>query len=62
MIAQSTAAAVALPEPVAAQSALKPEIKLSLHRIAASLQLVLATRRAAYSEEHAYWYTVARGL
>jgi hypothetical protein len=35
---------------------------LSLSRIAAALQVVLATRRAARNEEHAYWYTVARGL
>jgi hypothetical protein len=35
---------------------------LSLNRIAAALQVVLATRRAARSEEHAYWYTVARGM
>jgi hypothetical protein len=35
---------------------------LSLKRIAATLQVVLATRRAARSEEHAYWYTIARGM
>lgn len=35
---------------------------LSLRRIAATLQLLLATRRAARSEDHAYWYTVARGM
>jgi hypothetical protein len=35
---------------------------LSLNRIAAALQLMLATRRAARSEEHAYWYTIARGM
>jgi len=35
---------------------------LSLNRIAAALQVVLATRRAARSEEHAYWYTIARGM
>jgi hypothetical protein len=35
---------------------------LSLNRIAAALQVVLATRRAAHSEEHGYWYTIARGM
>jgi hypothetical protein len=35
---------------------------LTLNRIAAALQVLLATRRAARSEEHAYWYTVARGM
>jgi len=35
---------------------------LSVSRIAAALQVVLATRRAARNEEHAYWYTVARGM
>jgi hypothetical protein len=35
---------------------------LSASRIVAALQLLLATRRAARNEEHAYWYTVARGM
>jgi hypothetical protein len=35
---------------------------MSLKRVAAALQLLLATRRAARCEEHAYWYTVARGM
>jgi len=35
--------------------------KLTLNRIAAALQLLLATRRAARNEEHAYWYTMLRG-
>jgi hypothetical protein len=34
----------------------------SLKRITATLQVLLATRRAARNQEHAYWYTVARGL
>jgi hypothetical protein len=36
--------------------------RLSLGRVAARLHLVLATRRAAHSDEHAYWYTVVRGM
>ena len=35
---------------------------LSLKRIVAALQVVLATRRAASSDEHGYWYTLARGM
>jgi hypothetical protein len=35
---------------------------LLLSRIVASLQVVLASRRADRNEEHAYWYTVARGM
>jgi hypothetical protein len=59
MIAESPAPSARLQEP-AAQSAEQPA--LSLSRIVASLQVVLATRRAAHSEEYAYWYTVARGM
>ena len=35
---------------------------ISLKRIVASLQLVLATRRAAFTDEDKYWYTIARGM
>jgi hypothetical protein len=35
---------------------------ISLKRIVAVLQVVLATRRAAFSEDNLYWYTVARGM
>jgi hypothetical protein len=62
MITQATATAIALPEQFANEQATRDDIKLSLNRIAAVLQVVLATRRAAHSEEHAYWYTVARGM
>jgi hypothetical protein len=41
---------------------LAPDRLLSLTRIAATLQVALATRRAARTEEHAYWYTVLRGM
>ena len=34
---------------------------LSLNRVAAALQVMLATRRAARSEAHAYWYIAGRG-
>ena len=61
MPAQSRAVAIALPQQDA-QMAYEAESKLSLNRIAAALQLLLATRRAARNEEHAYWYTVARGM
>ena len=50
----------AVKESAAAQSDVRAP--LSLHRIAAALQVLLATRRAERSEEHAYWYTVARGM
>jgi hypothetical protein len=35
---------------------------MSLQRVVSALQVILATRRAVRSEEHAYWYTVARGM
>jgi len=57
----SRSIAIALPQQVA-ETGLDVDNKLSLKRIAATLQLMLATRRAARSEEHAYWYTVARGM
>jgi hypothetical protein len=63
MLAQapSPAIAIALPQPV---TEIAPEFegKLSLNRIAAVLQVVLAIRRAARNEQHAYWYTVVRGM
>jgi len=40
----------------------QPLLSLSVQRVVASLQVVLATRRAARNDEHAFWYTVARGL
>jgi hypothetical protein len=36
--------------------------ELSLKRVVSSLQVLLASRRAARSQEHAYWYTIARGM
>jgi hypothetical protein len=55
------AVAVTLSQPVAETA---PELpgRFSLIRVAAALQVALATRRAARSEEHGYWYTVARGM
>jgi hypothetical protein len=35
---------------------------LTLSRVVASLQVVLATRRAIRNDDHAYWYTIGRGL
>jgi hypothetical protein len=57
----SSSIAIARPQPVA-ETARNEHNKLSLNRIAAALQVLLATRRAARNEEHAYWYTVARGM
>ncbi len=60
-LSPSRSIAIALPQQVA-ETGRDMDNKLSLKRIAATLQLMLATRRAARSEEHAYWYTVARGM
>ena len=65
MPAQSPTAiaiAIALPQRVAEPAPVERANTLSLNRIAASLQVLLASRRAARSAEHAYWYTVARGM
>ena len=35
---------------------------MSLSRVVAALQIVLATRRAQHADDHGYWYSVARGL
>jgi len=35
---------------------------MTVGRVVASLQVLLATRRAARNEDHAYWYTIARGM
>jgi hypothetical protein len=40
----------------------EPVPLLSVRRIAATLQVALATRRAARNDEHAYWYTMLRGM
>jgi hypothetical protein len=61
MLAPSPASAIALALPIT-EKAPKFETKLSLNRIAAALQVILATRRAARSEEHAYRYAFARGI
>ncbi len=60
-LSPSRSIAIALPQQ-AVGIGREMDNKLSLKRIAATLQLMLATRRAARSEEHAYWYTVARGM
>jgi len=36
--------------------------QFSLKRIVASLQILLAARREARRNDHAFWYTIARGL
>jgi hypothetical protein len=35
---------------------------ISIARVVAGLQVLLATRRAVHNEDPAYWYTVARGM
>ena len=61
MLAESSLPSTAVALPVA-ETAVDDDHTFSLNRIAAALQVVLATRRAARNEEHAYWYTVARGM
>lgn len=61
MLTQSPAVVQPLSQP-ASETKAEVDGSLSLNRIAAALQVVLATRRAARSEEHAYWYAVARGI
>jgi hypothetical protein len=58
----NSAPSARLLERLAATSGEPEQPALSLGRIAAALQVVLATRRAARGEEYAYWYTVARGM
>jgi hypothetical protein len=40
----------------------EPAPLLSVRRVAATLQVALATRRAARNDEHANWYTMLRGM
>jgi hypothetical protein len=35
---------------------------MSVKGVVAGLQVLLAARRSAQSDDHAYWYTVARGI
>jgi hypothetical protein len=35
---------------------------ISFKRIVAILQVALATRRAAFTDDDKYWYTLARGM
>ena len=67
MIAESPATitlpnASSLPNAAAADAESRADGTLSLSRMVATLQVVLAARRAARNEEHAYWYTIARGM
>jgi hypothetical protein len=39
-----------------------PPRTLSLNRVAAMLQVLLAARRGARTEDEVYWYTIGRGL
>jgi hypothetical protein len=61
MIAEPSAT-VALQNASRADSDSRPEEHMSLGSVVATLQVVLATRRAVHSEDHAYWYTIARGM
>jgi hypothetical protein len=58
MIAESPA--LALPEEP--HIVTDPPRTLSLSRVAATLQILLAARRGAESDDEAYWYTIGRGL
>jgi hypothetical protein len=58
MLAQKPAISVQQPRSVALET-VEP---ISVKRIVAALQVVLATRRAAYSDENMYWYSLARGM
>jgi hypothetical protein len=58
MIAQQPSSA--FQQPRADQAANREP--MSLKRVVASLQLALATRRAALTDEDKYWYTIARGM
>ena len=58
MIAESPAFAVQEEQ----ASLTEPARTLSLNRVAATLQVLLAARRRARTEDAAYWYTIARGL
>jgi hypothetical protein len=58
-IAQPPTTVAHQPQPTALP---EPAPQLSLKRVVAGLQVVLATRRAARNDAHAYWYTVARGM
>jgi hypothetical protein len=61
MIAESTTS-IASHDALSTDALARTGQPLSLNRIVATLQVVLASRRAARSEEYAYWYNVARGL
>ena len=58
--AQSASLAITAEAPATSRPSQAAE--LSLSRVVASLQVLLAARRAARSDEHAYWYTIARGM
>jgi len=47
--------------PLSAAQAVEPS-SLSVGRVVASLQVLLAIRRAARHADEAYWYTIARGM
>ena len=58
MIAQQPAIAVRRPrsEPISGTE------ELSLNRVVGVLQVVLAARRAAFTDDDQHWYTIARGM
>lgn len=43
-------------------SVAEAEQSLRIGRVVASLQVLLASRRAARNEDHAHWYNISRGL
>jgi hypothetical protein len=58
-IAESVAATDAPLRRAARQPQREP---LSISRVVSAMHLVLATRRNQHSDEHGYWYTLARGI
>jgi hypothetical protein len=53
MLAQQPSAALGQP---------RTDEPISFKRIVALLQVALATRRAAFTDDEKYWYTIARGM
>ncbi len=51
-----TAETIILPTESSKRSQAERVEPMSLNRVAAALQVLLAARRAARSEAHAYWY------
>lgn len=53
---------IILPFPTVESSSTQHDEPLTVSRVVASLQLLLATRRAARNEDLAYWHNISRGM